>query len=186
MTTVTRVRAATRVTLAMAALILAAAMALPAPLEPGRQQRDSFVELAAPWNPLPAALRVALAEPDTHLVAIVAADIDADGDLDIVASDSALHLYVWVNDGAGHLRRRRPARPSSLQLEPPGPTIEHGTAPPPVPTQKDPRSLRAGTEIHPVPFAPMRRATIAPPHAVVPATFAAHTPRAPPASPAAA
>jgi hypothetical protein len=185
MATVMSVRAATRVMLAMAALIGAAVTAMPAPLEPSRPQDDPFVGRIAPWNSLPAGLRVALGEPDTHLVAIVAADIDADGDLDIVASDSALHLYVWMND-AGHLRQKQPARSSSLQPEPAGPTIKHGTAPPPVPTQKDPRSLRAGTEIHPVPLAPMRRATTASPHAGVPAMFAAHTPRAPPAPPAAA
>jgi hypothetical protein len=180
-----RVRAATRVMLAMAALIGAAAMAMPAALEPSRPQYDPFVGRIAPWNSLPASLRVAFAEPDTHLVAIVAADIDADGDLDVVASDSALHLYVWMND-AGHLRQKQPARSSSLQPEPPGPTIERGTAPPPVPTQKDPRSLRAGTEIDPVLVAPMRRATAASPRAVVPAMFAAHTPRAPPTPPATA
>jgi hypothetical protein len=185
MATVLRVRAATRVMLAMAALIGAAAMAMPAALEASRQQYDPFVGRIAPWNSLPAGLRVALGEPDTHLVAIVTVDIDADGDLDVVASDGALHLYVWMND-AGHLRQKQPARSSSLQPEPPGPTIEHGTAPPPVPTQKDPRSLRAGTEIDPVLVAPMRRATAASPRAVVPAMFAAHTPRAPPTPPATA
>src|SRR5262245_60372818 len=38
-------------------------------------------------------------EPD-RFVAIVAADIDADGDLDVVASDSSLQLHIWVNDGS--------------------------------------------------------------------------------------
>ena len=166
-------------TLVAAALLGAAAMAMPAPVGPN-QPHDPFVGRVAAWNPLPAGLRVALADADTPLVAVIAADIDDDGDLDVVASDSALQLYVWVNDGAGHLRRKRPVRSRSLQPAPPEPTIEHATPSSPVPTQKDPRSLRAGTEIHPVPFAPMRRATTAASSAILPAASATHTPRAPP------
>ena len=172
-------------TLLAAALIGVAAMAMPAPIGPNRQQ-DSFVGLVAEWSPLPAGLQVAIADADTHLVAVIAADIDDDGDLDVVASDSTLQLYVWVNDGAGHLRRQRPARSRSLQPEPTGPTIEDTTSLSPVPTQKDPRPLRAGTEVQPVPLVTMRRATTASSRAVLPATLASHTPRAPPASPAAA
>ena len=41
----------------------------------------------------------------------VANDIDADGDLDVVANDGSLELLVWINDGTGRLTRRqnRPA-----------------------------------------------------------------------------
>src|SRR5215813_12869498 len=59
-----------------------------------------------------------------QIVSIVAADIDSDGDLDVVASDSALQLHVWVNDGAGHFTLRTPARSSGWQPTPPAPSFD--------------------------------------------------------------
>ncbi len=41
-----------------------------------------------------------------RVVAMVASDIDADGDLDLVANDGSLDLIVWINDGTGHLTRK--------------------------------------------------------------------------------
>ena len=55
------------------------------------------------------------------LTSIVVADIDRDGDADIVATDGALHLFVWINDGTGHLTQQRPAPPGSRA------TDAHGT-----------------------------------------------------------
>jgi hypothetical protein len=40
---------------------------------------------------------------------VVAADIDRDGDIDVVATTDKT-FTVWVNDGAGHLTAQRPAR----------------------------------------------------------------------------
>jgi hypothetical protein len=51
-------------------------------------------------------------DPGIRLVALVASDIDADGDLDLVASDGSLDLLVWINDGAGHLTRQYGKRAS--------------------------------------------------------------------------
>jgi hypothetical protein len=48
-------------------------------------------------------------EPGTKVVAAALADIDADGDLDLVASDGTLDLLVWSNDGSGHFTRMYPA-----------------------------------------------------------------------------
>jgi hypothetical protein len=45
-------------------------------------------------------------EPGQRLVAMVASDIDDDGDLDLVGDDGSLDLLVWINDGTGHLTRR--------------------------------------------------------------------------------
>src|SRR5476651_534668 len=59
---------------------------------------------------LPANLTPPL-EPGQRVVAMVASDIDADGDLDLVANDGSLELIVWINDGTGHLTRRT-ARPA--------------------------------------------------------------------------
>jgi hypothetical protein len=63
------------------------------------------VAVPAPVESLPLNLAPPL-EPGTRLVALVASDIDADGDLDLVANDGSLDLLVWINDGTGHLTRR--------------------------------------------------------------------------------
>src|SRR5215471_991338 len=42
-----------------------------------------------------------------HVVRVVAADIDDDGDLDVIENDGSLQLTVWENDGAGHLTKMR-------------------------------------------------------------------------------
>src|SRR5438309_9761896 len=43
-----------------------------------------------------------------HFRKVVAADIDRDGDIDVVAATD-LGLIVWVNDGEGHLTSQPPA-----------------------------------------------------------------------------
>ena len=62
-------------------------------------------------------------EGDHHLVALVAFDIDGDGDLDVVGSDGSLELFVWENDGAGHLARKYPQRSNGWRADVPGPTF---------------------------------------------------------------
>jgi hypothetical protein len=59
-------------------------------------------------------------EPGVRLVALVASDIDADGDLDLIASDGSLDLLVWINDGAGHLTRRYAQRSRGWHDDAPG------------------------------------------------------------------
>jgi len=63
-----------------------------------------------------AAVTSAGADPG-RFVSIVAADIDDDGDLDVVASDSSLHLHVWVNDGSGHFTRQRPHKSQAWRAD---------------------------------------------------------------------
>jgi hypothetical protein len=49
---------------------------------------------------------------------VVAADVDQDGDLDVVAATDH-SVTVWVNDGAGHLRANRlPHRPAMTNTGP--------------------------------------------------------------------
>jgi FG-GAP-like repeat len=49
---------------------------------------------------------------------VVAADVDQDGDLDVVASTDR-SVTVWVNDGAGHLSAHRlPHRPAMTNSAP--------------------------------------------------------------------
>ncbi len=61
------------------------------------------------------ALQLPGIDPGTRVVASALADIDADGDLDVVAFDGSLDLLVWSNDGTGHFTRRYPARSAETQ-----------------------------------------------------------------------
>jgi len=78
-----------------------------APPEPQR-----LVEGRAFAAALPIALTPPTLDPGVRLVSMVAADIDADGDLDVVASDGSLDLVVWTNDGTGRLTRKYPQQAS--------------------------------------------------------------------------
>lgn len=115
----TRLRWAVRCVAAIAALVCAHAAADVRPLH-----RLSTIDqiVAVDAEPLPAGLtlpRAALA----HLVRAVATDIDADGDLDVVASDGSLDLTVWVNDGTGHFTRKDPAPATDWQRDPVPPVV---------------------------------------------------------------
>ncbi len=60
---------------------------------------------------LPAGLMLPSVDASAQVARLLTADIDADGDLDVVATgDHGLELSVWVNDGTGHLTRKRPSR----------------------------------------------------------------------------
>ena len=64
------------------------------------------------------------ADGQTLLLSVTAADIDADGDLDVVGNDGSLDLIVWGNDGTGHLTRRYPKRSSPGGWNPAGETVD--------------------------------------------------------------
>jgi len=57
---------------------------------------------------------------------IIAADIDRDGDVDVLAATDR-SLLVWVNDGEGRLTSRAPARAPVLAGETPGHAWRHRT-----------------------------------------------------------
>jgi hypothetical protein len=63
---------------------------------------------------------------EATLTSIVVVDIDRDGDADIVATDAALHLFVWINDGTGHLTQQRPAPANDRSPAAQGPDVERG------------------------------------------------------------
>ncbi len=102
--------------------LLAAAMA-------GSRDMPAPAVFAAPptfsaaSQPLPAGLSLPPVEARQRVVGVVAADIDDDGDLDVVVNDGSLDLAVWVNDGTGHLTRKRAARPTGWRMEPPLPSL---------------------------------------------------------------
>ena len=64
----------------------------------------------------------------TQLVAAAVADLDADGDLDLVATDGSLDLLVWDNDGAGHFTRKYPKHAPAGALKPRDGSVDDGPA----------------------------------------------------------
>jgi len=80
------------------------------------------------WRPMnvawPAGLTSAAEDAAADIVSAVTADIDADGDLDVVATDQSLNLLVWVNDGTGHLTRQWPRHSGGESTSPGSPTLE--------------------------------------------------------------
>src|SRR5262245_8966534 len=110
--------------------------------------RASFAAAESIWRPVsiawPPDLTTASEIPTGDLVAAVTADIDADGDLDVVATDQALNLLVWVNDGRGHLTRQRPRHSGGESTSPPGPAFERRAASLALATVNDPPSAKPG------------------------------------------
>jgi hypothetical protein len=76
---------------------------------PSRMTFDATALAAA----LPSVLTPPVVEPGWRLVSMIAEDIDADGELDVIASDESLGLVVWTNDAAavspGNTAANRPA-----------------------------------------------------------------------------
>jgi len=129
---------------------------------------------------LPSALQVSLSHQDVTLVSAVAADIDADGDLDVVGSDDHLALVVLVNDGHGHLTPRTAPRSTTWRPEPGEPTLHDHARAANASVQNEPTPL--GLELAPafalpIPAAFAPRLRQRPPDAALVST---RVPRAPP------
>ncbi len=74
---------------------------------------------------LPAGFVLPSSDVDLRISSLVAADLDADGDLDIVAAGNGpLGIVVWVNDGFGRLTRKRPERSRTFGFQPPAPSVD--------------------------------------------------------------
>ena len=89
---------------------------------------QSFHSWAAATQ-LPHGFTLPSSDSDVKVSSLVAADLDADGDLDIVASQrvhGVVSIVVWENDGAGRLTRRRPSPPKTLRSEPTAPSVDNG------------------------------------------------------------
>ena len=114
--------------------------------------------------------------------AAVTTDIDADGDLDLVTTDGALTLHIWVNDGAGHYTRQLPRHASGWGADAPGPNIDDWPLSAGASTQNDPPSLRLdrGPDVDAAPLT----ALVASRNERVrrPSTCATRSPRAPPSA----
>jgi hypothetical protein len=77
----------------------ARAASLPPRAEVGLASMPSGIDVAA-------FRQVVSSRYHVHFRVVVAADIDRDGDIDVLASTEH-SLTVWVNDGAGHLKAQR-------------------------------------------------------------------------------
>ena len=133
-------------------------------------------------NELPAGLTPPSLDAGHHLVSLIAADIDADGDLDVVANDGSLELLVWRNDGTGHLTRQAPHRSSGWQSEPASPSLDDQRATSIVSVQNDVPSLRLDLRADPIAIAPHRLLRPAFDGPAGSSLVSTRTPRAPPAS----
>ena len=129
--------------------ILAAALAVTASWNPPGAASTPSGPTRTPLHPpseLPSALQASLSHQAVTLVSAVAADIDADGDLDVIGSDDHLALIVLVNDGYGHLSRGVAHRgPSTWRSEPVDPALHDRGDAPSVSVQNEPPTVGLDT-----------------------------------------
>jgi hypothetical protein len=92
---------------------------------------------------VPMDLAASLHDSAATLTSVVVADIDRDGDADVVATDGALHLFVWLNDGKGRFIRQQPAAPDKRCAGPDRPDVERGAAPADSSAPTDPPTAEA-------------------------------------------
>ncbi len=132
-------------------LILAAAAALAGERTPLEARARAWSATAfrnhSAVKQLPKGFVLPAGDIDLKVSSLVAADIDADGDLDIVAArnvNGSLGIFVWLNDGDGRLTRQHPAQPKTLGSEPEAPSVrEHQAAVAP-PIQPETPAIRPG------------------------------------------
>jgi hypothetical protein len=87
----------------------------------------AFGEAQSAAKQLPAGFVLPSSDADLRISSLVEADLDADGDLDIVASaawNGSPDIVVWVNEGDGRLTRKRPEQPKTLGAESPAPSVD--------------------------------------------------------------
>jgi len=143
-----------------------------------RATYDSTVLAAA----LPSVLSPPTVQPGSRLVSMIAEDIDADGDLDVVANDGSLDLIVWTNDGSGRLSRQHGREGAGLRADPAAPGLDDSPAAsdsvvPPASGSFDinPRIVAFAPDHAPLSWTPSATA-------LAPAFVSTRTPRGPPAS----
>jgi hypothetical protein len=76
---------------------------------------------------LPSGFTLPASDVELTVSSLVTADLDADGDLDIVAADRSngvIGIVVWVNDGGGRLTRKAPAPRGNVASEPAAPSLD--------------------------------------------------------------
>jgi hypothetical protein len=113
---------------------------------------------------LPAGFILPASDAQLPVASLIAADLDADGDLDIVAANNAdglVGIVVWVNDGTGQLTREAPRRDSNFGSEPAPPSLARHDGASTVSVQPHGPALQAtlGTGWMTLPASPCRPAS---------------------------
>jgi hypothetical protein len=127
-----------RVAIVSAVLVLATATAARASVPAGASVRvDRTIDVASFSRTI--AMRY-----DIVVRGALTADIDRDGDLDVVASTDRGFL-VWVNDGNGRLTSAKPEHKPIVDGCPPDDTWEHGGACDEQTIQNEPPSSKIAT-----------------------------------------
>jgi hypothetical protein len=105
-----------------AAFVLAAVVSPFAAASAQAASLPAHAEVRAGTCVEPAAFRQLVSSRyDVEFKGVVAADIDRDGDTDVLATTD--HTFtVWLNDGAGHLTSQRPAQDPAIDGRPPATT----------------------------------------------------------------
>jgi hypothetical protein len=114
-------------------------------------------------------------------VALVAVDLDADGDLDIVGIDASLTLLVWENDGAGGLTLKEPSESAKLVSDGDDPSLDSPLITE-ISDQGDTASVRLARRTDPISPARSRCVCADSPVPLRTRTRSSSTPRAPPVS----
>jgi len=110
--------------LTVAGLLVAAAVFTHTPHRAAAPSSPVRASTHLPVTKLPRQLAASVTPLPRDLVSAVAVDFDHDGDLDVIATDEALDLLIWVNDGRDHLTRRAPARTTGWQTDVPPPSLD--------------------------------------------------------------
>jgi hypothetical protein len=169
---VVRVSAAT----AAAVLVLATATAARASVPAGAFVRVERTIDVASFS------RTIATRYDIVVRGALTADIDHDGDLDVVASTDRGFL-VWVNDGNGQLTSKKPDHTPIVDGCPPDDTWDHGGACDEQTIQNEPPSSKVATAYaHASPSALNGRSDSVNDARGLDPTCGASTPRAPPSS----
>src|SRR2546427_4180492 len=128
---------------------------------------------------LPAGLALPAVEAAQQIIGLVCADIDSDGDLDVIVNEGSLDLAVWVNDGTGRLTRKHAARSSGWQTEAPSPSFD--VRPSAVSALNDLPSLGGDLRLRTIALARSQPPSQAAHTAIAQSAIGSSIPRAPPA-----
>jgi hypothetical protein len=112
-----------------------------------RRQGASSLSQVVVLRDLAQALPAGMQAPGSdwiRVASLITTDLDADGDLDVVATDGSSALVIWTNDGNGRLTRKPPRRASDLVPEPPPPSLTPHQQATLVSVQNNAPSLQAG------------------------------------------
>src|SRR5215471_7652996 len=132
---------------------------------------------------LPQGFTLPSSDVNLSVSSLITADLDADGDLDIVAADRSnggIGIVVWVNDGAGRLTRKTPSSNGNLASEPASPSLDEHQATVMVSVQPDGPALAAISVDSwlTLPAQPYDLARSSVPESVTPATLRSRSPPA--------